>query len=66
MNQKSPLLKRSGRNISLPFFVSMYLTHKFEGTNGFSQYILDLILNDLCKNEDFTNEFPSELKMLGR
>ena len=66
MNQKSPLLKRSGRNISLPFFVSMYLTHKFEGTNGFSNYVLNLILDDLCKDQEFINEFPSELKSLGR
>lgn len=66
MNQKSPLLKRSGRNISIPFFVSMFLTHKFDGTNKFSQYVLDLILDDLCKDEDFVNEFSSELKRLGR
>jgi hypothetical protein len=44
----------------------MYLTHKFEGTNGFSNYVLNLILDDLCKDQEFTNEFPSELKSLGR
>jgi hypothetical protein len=44
----------------------MYLTHKFEGTNGFSNYVLNLILDDLCKDQEFINEFPSELKSLGR
>lgn len=58
------MLKRHGRNISLPFFVDLWLRNMFDGQNGFSNYILRLIIADLKKNPDFVNEFGSELKQL--
>ena len=58
------MLKRHGRNISLPFFVDLWLRNMFDGQNGFSKYILRLFIADLKKNPDFVNEFGSELKQL--
>ena len=64
MKTVQPMLKRHGRNISLPFFVDLWLRNMFDGQNGFSNYILMLIIADLKKNPDFVNEFGSELKQL--
>lgn len=64
MKSVQPMLKRHGRNVSLPFFVDLWLRNKFDGRDGFSAYILKLILDDLRQDEDFNNEFGTELKQL--
>lgn len=64
MKTVQPMLKRSGRNISIPFFVDLWLRNMFDGQHGFSNYVLKLILEDLKKNPDFISEFGTELKQL--
>lgn len=65
MKQVQPMLKRHGRNISLPFFIDLWLRNKFDGTEGFSKYILKLITDDLIKDKAFVDEFETELKQIG-
>ena len=61
MKKLLPMCKKVGRNISLPFFIDLWLRERFKSTEC-SPYLVKLIISDMRnKDPDFCIEFNREI-----